>query len=98
MTILSGQVAPIEKESGFLTNAGQEAVLDVTYRSPSIKRVVVRLDPTTSTYTMRAVLKPKKVSGAVVLTVDAPSITVGDTTYEALQASQRFTITSRARR
>jgi hypothetical protein len=68
------------------------AQLDVTYTSPSIKRVVVSIDPDTDTYVLRAQLKKGKVTGAVVLTVEAPSIKRGGITYEPLQSSERFIV------
>lgn len=82
----------IEKESGFLTNAGQMASLKVTYRSPSIKRVDIALDKKTKTYVVKPVLKQAKVPGSIILTVEAPAITVNGTRYEPLKASERFTV------
>lgn len=92
-TILrSGKFTVIEKESGFLTNAGQEAALEVTYQSPSIKAVRIKLDPQTKTYSVQPVLKKGKVSGSLILTVEAPAITVKGVSYEPLKASQKFTV------
>lgn len=85
-------IKPIEKEPLFLTNADQMAQLDITYTSPSIKRATVTIDPKTDTYVLKAVLKKGKVSGSVILTVEAPSIQRGNTIYEELQSSERFII------
>jgi len=83
---------PIEKRSGFETNAGQLAELLVSSKSPSVKKVTIKLNPKTKTYNMTAILKPKKKSGSVVLMVAAPGTTVGETRYEPLVAVQKFTI------
>ncbi|MCX6431426.1 MAG: fibronectin type III domain-containing protein [Actinobacteria bacterium] len=90
--LAAGAVLPIETKPGFVTNAGQLAKLGVTYRSPSIKAVEIRLNPRNDTYTMKATLKPGTVSGAVVLSVDAPAVTVGGKKYEPLTASNRFIV------
>ena len=90
--LAAGAVLPIETKPGFVTNAGQLAKLGVTYKSPSIKAVDIRLNPKNDTYTLKATLKPGTVSGAVVLSVDAPAITVGGKKYEPLAASNRFIV------
>ena len=90
--LAAGAVLPIETKAGFVTNAGQLAKLGVTYKSPSIRAVDIRLNPKNDTYTMKATLKPGTVSGAVVLSVDAPAITVGGKKYEPLAASNRFIV------
>ena len=90
--LAAGAVLPIEGKAGFVTNAGQLAKLGVTYKSPSIRAVEIRLNPKNDTYTMKATLKPGTVSGSVVLSVDAPAITVGGKKYEPLAASNRFIV------
>jgi hypothetical protein len=91
-TVRSGAVVLIERQAGFVTNAGQVARLRVSYRSPSIASVPIRFDAKTKTYTMRPLLRPGMSSGSVILTVHAPAITVGSKKYEQMTSSQRFIV------
>mgnify|MGYP003405539535 FL=1 len=83
---------PITKKSGLVTNAGQTAQLLVTAKSPSVKKVVLKLNPKTKAYTMTVTLKKGKVSGSVTLTVSAPAATVNGARYEPMLAAQKFTV------
>lgn len=87
-----GVPLPITKKSGLVTNAGQTAQLLVTATSPSVKKVVLKLNPKTKAYTMTVTLKKGKVSGSVTLTVSAPAATVNGARYEPMLAAQKFTV------
>ena len=91
-TMLSGKTKLVERKSQLVSNAGQNAAMSVTYKSPSIQKAALVLNSKTKEWTLRVWLKPKKVSGSVVVTASAPAKTVNGVRYEPLQASKKFII------
>lgn len=88
----SGRPLPIEKFSGFVTNAGQTAKLTVTKKSPSVASVKLSRDRKSRAWVMTATLRPGTVSGSVILTVSAPATQAKGVRYEPLQSSQQFLV------
>jgi chitodextrinase len=90
--LISGVPLVLGRLTQLRTNAGQQAVMSVTYLSPSIQSASVTISGRGRVGTVRAVLKPGAKSGAVVLTVGASAVKAGAVGYESLQASRRFAV------
>lgn len=88
----SGKALPIEKKSGFVTNAGQTATLVVSGTSKTVKKVTISLNKRTRTFVMTPILERGKKSGTVTLAVTAPSATANGLTYQPLLSVQQFTV------
>jgi hypothetical protein len=85
----------LERSSRMFTNADQLARGKVTYRSPSVKSARIVFNRVMKSYKLLVVLKPKRVSGSVIVTVAAPPKTVNGVMYEPLNASKRFTVVNK---
>lgn len=90
LVVRSGKAAPIERKSGFVTNAGQMAKLRVKSKSPALKKVTIALQK--KTYVMTPTLKRGKRSGRVTLSVTAPAVKVNGVAYGQLLSAQKFTV------
>lgn len=85
----------LERSSRMLTNADQLAKGSITFRSPSIRSAAIVFDQKTKSYVLRAILKPHRISGSVIVTVAAPPAIVDDQQFEALHASKLFKVMPR---
>lgn len=90
--LVSGKKATLGRLAGLRTNAGQQAVMSVTYLSPSVRSASVSIDGRGRVVGVTATLAKGKKSGAIVLTVSAAPTTAGDVGYEGIQASRRFVV------
>lgn len=90
--LVSGTRLTLGRLALLRTNAGQQAVLSVTYLSPSIRSTSVSIDGRGRLVGVTATLKQGTRSGAIVLTVSAGPVSAGDVEYEGIQASRRFTV------
>lgn len=93
--LVSGRPLALGRLSDLRTNAGQQAVLSVTYLSPSVRAAVVTIDGRGRLVGVTATLRPGARSGAVVLTVSAAPMSADGVGYEGIQASRRFTVRPR---
>lgn len=93
--LVSGQRLALGRLVDLRTNAGQQAVLSVTYLSPSVRAAVVTIDGRGRLVGVTATLRPGSRSGAVVLTVSAAPMSADGVGYEGIQASRRFTVRPR---
>jgi hypothetical protein len=90
--VVSSKELFLEKSARMKTNAGQTARGSVTYKSPSVKSARIIFDRNKRAYVLRVTLKPKRMSGSVIVTVNAPIATVDGVTFEPLHASKRFLV------
>jgi hypothetical protein len=93
--LVSGKRMALGRLADLRTNAGQQAVLSVTYLSPSVRSAVVSIDGRGRVVAVTATLKAGARSGAVVVTVSAAPVNAGGVGYEGIQASRRFTVRPR---
>lgn len=90
--LISGKRLTLGRLADLRTNAGQQAVMSVTYLSPSIRSANVTIDGRGRVVAVTATLRDGARSGAVVLTVSAAPMRSGDVGYEGIQASRRFSV------